>query len=349
MIKVYTGVIGSGKTYSAINEIVLHLSKGGTVATNIVLNYDYISKYLEDYYSFKLNDEQYIFLKEDRITNFHRYTPQGTKDLPVLVIIDEAQLYFNSREYAKLMTESGKEFLAFLTQSRKEFTDVVFITQAIETIDKQLRIQIQFEVKCRDISTYEIPVILMKVPFKVIIQLWFDPNLPREGGKPLKRVYFWKNKKIFGCYNSFDLVKGGFNRSGQVSKKGIKIKKMSKKDIQIIIAIIILLLIGLSVYLYKKANKKNIKKAEIVSINSKHKKLDLNKKNQVYKKGKDIVYEEKYKGYYYINKKMYVITDNDIYYVGKVTKRGIIKKLFKEVAILKDFTGRELYIVFIYS
>lgn len=56
------------------------------------------------------------------------------------ILIDESQLYFNSREFAKLTKNGiGMELLDYLTMCRHYDVDIFFITQSINRIDLQIR------------------------------------------------------------------------------------------------------------------------------------------------------------------------------------------------------------------
>lgn len=56
------------------------------------------------------------------------------------ILIDEAQLYFNSREFTKLTKNGiGMELLDYLTMCRHYDVDIFFITQSSNRIDLQIR------------------------------------------------------------------------------------------------------------------------------------------------------------------------------------------------------------------
>lgn len=56
------------------------------------------------------------------------------------ILIDEAQLYFNSREFSKLTKNGvGMELLDYLTMCRHYDVDIFFITQSSNRIDLQIR------------------------------------------------------------------------------------------------------------------------------------------------------------------------------------------------------------------
>jgi len=235
MIEFYEGKIGGGKTYSAVLRILKYLANGGVVATNINLNASQIRKVLEHDYGYALNEKQIIQLSEDNVLLFHRYTPQGTKDLPTLVIIDEAHLFFNAREWNK----ADKELLTFITQSRKCFTDIIFITQSLKTVDKQLRLQALFVWHFKDLQGLVLPILnFIKYPLPQILQIQFSNDSQLQA--PLKRRFVWKRKAVFQCYNSFELLRE-FPRLEQKEKVEKGKTKISTRDKKLALAGLLLL------------------------------------------------------------------------------------------------------------
>lgn len=144
MIEFVTGKIGSGKTLYAVERIFMHLIKGGTVATNIDLKFDKISNLAWKKYGKKIIPAQIVEVDINRTPNWDLEVPWGVPELPVLSVWDEVHLFNNARDWKKTQDKQG-QMLSFLTQSRKACVDVIFITQDSKTVDKQFRIQAQFE------------------------------------------------------------------------------------------------------------------------------------------------------------------------------------------------------------
>lgn len=129
---VYSGVPGSGKTYHAVKDIS---QSRAPVVTNIsvrglghvaVLGVDEITPRLLMAYS------SYYF-------RAHEY-----RENELLLVIDEAQLLFNSRKW----NDADRfAWLEFLSQHRKYGYRVIFIAQSIEMIDKQFRCLCEFDVR----------------------------------------------------------------------------------------------------------------------------------------------------------------------------------------------------------
>jgi hypothetical protein len=129
----------------------------------------------------------------------HKVLPRGTSDKPVLVFIDEAHLWFNSRDWAK----QSRDFLNYLTLSRRFHVDLVFVSQHPDNVDKQVRRLIQHYWYFRDMSKYRVPVLDVSWPLKQILQCQYD----QDGRTLLNRRFVAKDPAIFECYNSFQMIR----------------------------------------------------------------------------------------------------------------------------------------------
>ena len=129
---VYSGVPGSGKTYHAVRDMRFNRAP---VITNVnvaglphvaVLSLDQITpKLLMAYSTYYFQDHPY-------------------KENTLLLVIDEAQLLFNSRSWND---DNRMDWLAFLSQHRKYGYRCIFISQDIKMIDKQFRCLCEFDVR----------------------------------------------------------------------------------------------------------------------------------------------------------------------------------------------------------
>lgn len=144
MIEFVTGKIGSGKTIYAVKRIVNHLSKGGTAVTNIDFIWENVQRYLLKYCGVYALPEQLISLDVNKNPSWDQEIPWGVPGSHVFAVWDEVQLFNNARDWKKTQTEHGR-MLSFLTQSRKACVDVMFIAQSASTVEKQFRLQAQFE------------------------------------------------------------------------------------------------------------------------------------------------------------------------------------------------------------
>lgn len=204
MIEVFEGRIGGGKTISAVERMLKYFAQGGKVFTNIELKLDACKKYLRENYFWDYQEGQYILLNDLQIPEFHRHTCAGTPDAPVLVVLDEAHLWFNSRDW----NSTSKELLTFLTQSRKQSTDVIFISQSLLNMDKQFMRLVQYVWTFTDLKRVGYPVnwpFIQSIPwpFPQILQKQFD----YDGKTLLDRSFLWKKKAMFACYDTYTLLR----------------------------------------------------------------------------------------------------------------------------------------------
>jgi len=202
MIELFEGRLGGGKTYNAVVRIVDHLRRGGLVCTNVELKWPNVKAFVAKRYRRQLLDAQLIALDDDHIGLFHRHTPSGSGALPVLVVIDEAHLVFNARDYAKT-DKLYRETLTFLTQSRKVNTDVVFISQSVLNMDKQFMRLVQYIWRFRDLSKWKIPGLGISYPFQTILRVQYD----YDGITVLQKTFDKKDKAIFELYNTTSLLR----------------------------------------------------------------------------------------------------------------------------------------------
>ena len=188
MIVIHEGVPGAGKSYDAVRKIIDALKIGRIVYTNIDgINkpecLEYIAHCLgisRDALALKL-----FFLQQGQIANFWQYCEPGA-----LVVIDEAQLFFNSRDFSK---SSNREFADWASTHRHHGYDLILITQRAERIDTAVRSLAEFRYRYRKLSFMGA---MFAKGFLVYSYCGDDP-------KPLnfsKRTY---DKKVFPAYNSY--------------------------------------------------------------------------------------------------------------------------------------------------
>lgn len=223
MIEVFEGRLGGGKTYSAVSRIARHLAQGGTVVTNIRVIREALWAFVCEVYGVEFEHEQLWSLSNEKIAEFHRHVPWGAlrgsgENLRVLVVVDEAHLYFNARDWSTC----SRELLAFLTQSDKVSVDIIFISQSALNIDKQFARLVQYIWRFRDLSKWKIPGLGISYPLNQILCVQND----YDGKTILDRKFVQKDKRIFGCYETAALLTDFPNTAGMIAKR--KLKKVEK-------------------------------------------------------------------------------------------------------------------------
>ena len=162
---VYSGVPGSGKTYHAVRDI---RDNRAPVITNVqasglpnvaVLGIQEITPALLMAFS------------------AHWFASHRYKENSLLLVIDEAQLLFNSRTWND---ENRMDWLAFLSQHRKYGYKCIFIAQDIHMIDKQFRGLCEFDVRhtaASSISFFTRALSLVGLRFTCAKYYYFDSDV----------------------------------------------------------------------------------------------------------------------------------------------------------------------------
>lgn len=190
MIIGFVGTPGSGKTYEAVYKILENLKRGRIVYTNIrgledAKCRETIKLYcgLTDYGITKLLKH----LDDEEIVNFWLHIEPGS-----LVVVDEAQNFFNSREW---QSQKNNEFARWASTHRHHGYDLVLITQAIERIDSAVRSLLEWCYVYRKINFFGSAVQNQ--------YLCYSYNGEDTSGQPLKKERRHYNKFIFLCYKSY--------------------------------------------------------------------------------------------------------------------------------------------------
>lgn len=199
MIVLYSGTPGSGKSYHATDDIRLSMLRG---RTPVICNYD-LSHDLPNYdelYHFMPNDQ----LDPDWLVEFandwwqgHRFREDG-----ILLICDEAQLLFNSREWNN---PNRQAWLQFFSQHRHYGYKVIFIAQSDKMVDRQFRALIEMETIHRKLANFGIGGKILSL---VALGRVFTAVTTYYGLKERIGVrFFVVRKRVTGLYDSYTTFK----------------------------------------------------------------------------------------------------------------------------------------------
>jgi len=333
MIEAFVGRIGGGKTYYAVERAMKYIANGGCVCSNIEIVQPNFGDYVARNYRWEMDEKQWIFLENDSISQFHRFTPSGTKDMPSLVIVDEAHLWLNAREWNK----ASKELLAFLTQSRKCFTDIIFVSQDLKNMDKQISRLVQYIWRFKDMSTWKFGMFQLKWPFPQFLRIQYD----YDGKTELDKELVLKNKNIYSCYKSYKLHTEFPRLQAQTKFTGRKIKTDRKKLMRLII--LGLVVIGLILFFgFKLKEKIGLKFGNEKSVPSVVQGMipGASVPVQPVKKIFNPVLEEEFRGIIEDKRGRVIITDQDTYQLGKVCRLGKVVGCFEDKVMIAGFDGK---------
>lgn len=198
-IILYSGTPGSGKSLHAAKTIIDWFKKGKPVITNFDLD---ISKYTNANHRYVDDDE----LTPDFLLQYSREYFQGRKltkrdEDTILLVVDECQLLFNSRDYQK---KDRKVWIKFFSTHRHLGYHVILIAQMDKMLDKQIRGVIEYEYIHRKLSNFgkagKLLTIALAGEMFTAVQMWYP--LKMKIGTTMfrgKRRYF----RIYDSYASF--------------------------------------------------------------------------------------------------------------------------------------------------
>lgn len=144
-VEMITGTLGSGKTLLAVERAYEHVRNGGYVYGNVAFRPDQWERTLRERDHLRFDPSRLVQLTAAETLEFHRHVPRGTRERPVMVIVDEAGLEFNARDWAK----TDRDLLALNTLARKLELIVLYVSQQSADMDKQFRGKCRAEWQCR--------------------------------------------------------------------------------------------------------------------------------------------------------------------------------------------------------
>ncbi|MCK6208914.1 hypothetical protein KZX50_26250 [Bacillus infantis] len=165
-IELYTGFVGSGKSYHATKRgvTIADAPKGNRwVIANFPIKpkVNSLSKLPVIGKKFSpFNKPRWIYQDNDGLTvdylieKSHEMGWYG-KESQCLLLIDEAGILFNSRDW-NVKPDERKGWIKFLSQSRKFGYDIVFIVQDTRMMDRQIRSLAEYEVQHKKLNNWKL-------------------------------------------------------------------------------------------------------------------------------------------------------------------------------------------------
>jgi len=165
MIELYTGFVGSGKSYHAVarGTIIADAPAGKRwVVANFPIKpkRKFLSKvpFFNKWAKEKYNKPRWIYKNNEELTVDFLVKTSRTmgwygQESQALLIFDEAGIPFNSREWSSKPKDRLK-WIEFLSQSRKFGYDVVFIVQDVRMLDRQIRSLAEYEVQHKKMNNW---------------------------------------------------------------------------------------------------------------------------------------------------------------------------------------------------
>lgn len=202
-IELYTGFVGSGKSYAATKNGVTiadaPLGKRWVIANfpikpkkKMFARFRKKNKFNEPRWIYKKNEE----LTVDYLIKTSLENGWNKKESSCLVIFDEAGIPFNSRSWNK---PDRLKWIEFLSQSRKFGYDFIFITQDRDMMDKQIRKLCEYEVQHKRLNNMHVFKLLSLFKITLFAGISFWNGMSKERGT--LRMYFYR-KKVADRYDT---------------------------------------------------------------------------------------------------------------------------------------------------
>lgn len=176
MIESYTGTPGSGKTSHSINDIQKYLARGSVVVCNFAIDLSKIP--------FVKKSSKFVEIDPSSdIDKLYEYAQYSKGEDSLLLVLDEAQLIFNSRNWSDA---SRKKWISFFSQHRKLGYRVILITQDINMLDRQIRMLVENNVVHRRMNQFGFVSKIMSALFLnrlfVFVNYWAPRNMRISSG-----------------------------------------------------------------------------------------------------------------------------------------------------------------------
>ncbi|MBF0644877.1 hypothetical protein HTZ97_13690 [Desulfuromonas acetoxidans] len=209
------GTIGSGKSAFAVSRGLQHLRAGGVVASNFELVEGWSFEVAKRSFKcrfFGVDPYEYASDLHSRwrvVGNLEGVEQATTELIPLakgkisqqfeghgLLLLDESQLLFNSRDWQKNM-----DWIVFFSQSRKKKWDIMMVAHNLEMIDKQIRDFIEYDVRFRNLNKVKIPLLQLPItsflPWdNLFLSIWRYYGIAAGSGnifqRSLSRLDLWE-------------------------------------------------------------------------------------------------------------------------------------------------------------
>lgn len=200
MIYLYSGTPGSGKSYHATYDAYVKLRRKNK--NTVIANFAFDSSFKGCRGRFIAKDHISLQFLYDFAKNNHKFGVEGQ----TLIIFDEAQLVFNSRDWNgkgiqnnNKTVESRMSWIKFLSQHRKLGYNVIMVAHNDKMIDRQIRALIEYDIKHIKINNG----FFAFLPFTsfLTVEKWYGQNI-KLGNQCL--VYRPKIANLYDSYKIFD-------------------------------------------------------------------------------------------------------------------------------------------------
>lgn len=201
MISLYSGTPGSGKSLHTADRITWAIRMHHPVICNFDVNPDIVGKdRYAKYFKYVENQD----LDPGFLVDYSRQFFDGRpiKEDKILLVIDEAQLLFNARDWG---AQGRDRWVSFFTQHRKYGYSVILVAQFDRMLDRQLRSLIEYEFVHRKVSNFGwrgllLSALLLSPRLFVSVKVWY-PMKEKVGSEFFR--FRCRNARLYDTYADF--------------------------------------------------------------------------------------------------------------------------------------------------
>lgn len=197
MINLFTGTPGSGKSL----DMARFIFSFNRQKKPVICNFEIDKKKLKHPDLFFFIDN--IDLTVDYLVDFAKnyYNDGKVKESSIILVVDECQMMFNSRDWSKPDRQAWNKFFQI---HRHYGFDIYLVTQFDSMIDKQIRSLVEYnyihrKVKNFGFKGYFLSFLFLAPSLFVSIKYWYPMK------EKISSEFFRGRKKLYSLYDTFDL------------------------------------------------------------------------------------------------------------------------------------------------
>ncbi len=224
-ISLYTGTPGSYKSYAAVCEALSWLSLGRNVITNFPLDWSKKLRKIKGDYQYWSNSD----ITPNNLLAYAEDHHRRSFKAQTLVVIDEASILFNSRDFAR---KDRIDWINFFANHRHFNFEFILISQNDKMLDKQIRGLVEYDIKHRALSNYNLLTLLLsKLCGGVYLTVSYWYPCKAKNGVSVHKF----SKRKAKCYDTMALFFDKPNvRDKQSKKSKVVIVGVGNNDIEIV-------------------------------------------------------------------------------------------------------------------
>lgn len=176
-ISLYSGTPGSYKSYHAVSDVLKWLGTRRNVIANFPIKYD---DYFKPNKRKNLGDFQFLPNTEltiNYLLNYAKTHHAPNTKAQTLIVIDEASILFNARQFD---SKNRMEWVNFFANHRHFNFDVILIAQNDRMLDRQIRGLLEYDIKHRALKNMNLAMSLASFIFQGIfhcVEYWYPCRL----------------------------------------------------------------------------------------------------------------------------------------------------------------------------